>query len=120
MPFPDPLLPIALIAMLAAMIVPACFKLLNSGSSEEAFESPSEGLKEENSEYKKVEPFGDNAEPGPLERGEERLRIETKFVEVGSGTEELSFDWIVSPAPIADSTLSPKTRPAEQVGGAKR
>lgn len=39
-----------------------------------------------------------------------QIKIVTKFVEVTSGTEELSFDWIVSSLPATAETIAPKVR----------
>ena len=54
-----------------------------------------------NQDFPSVDPFSDVADVSALTPRTGDVRITTKFVEIYSGTEELSFDWIV---PFQQST----------------
>ena len=43
------------------------------------------------------DPFSEAANQEPIEDAKTKIKIKTLFVSVGSGTEELNFDWIVAP-----------------------
>lgn len=94
MPFPEPILPIALLAAIGAMIVPACLKAIKSHST--TSEKASQNTNVQNHPIGYDDPFSEHYNPDLADQESEPVRVVTKFVEVGSGTEELSFDWIRS------------------------
>ena len=91
MPFPDPITPMVLVAVAITALFSTCFRFLQNRASPE----PKPQIEETASGDEEYDPFTneipkrDNSVPG--------IAIKTKFVEIGSGTEELSFDWIVAP-----------------------
>jgi len=69
---------------------------------------PSPGNHHRNSEsstetHQEHDPFSGATYQEPIGDTQTKIRIKTSFVSVGSGTEELNFDWIVAPfQPSAD------------------
>jgi len=102
MPFPDPIFfPIVLIAAIVAMIVPTCLKLIKKDSA-----TPEDQKKIDIQTHPVGydDPFSDNYDPDLVDKVSKPVRIVTKFVECGSTTEDLSFDWIISPFPQKTET----------------
>lgn len=90
MPFPDPIMPVLLVAVVITTVFSTCARYFQNRAAKE----PRAQIEEVTSEDRDYDPFSD--EPQPDERVPS-IVIKTKFVEIGSGTEELGFDWIVSP-----------------------
>lgn len=53
------------------------------------------------------DPFSATANQQAAGRDQTQVKIKTKFVAFGSGTEELSFDWIVSPVQTTTEQAAP-------------
>lgn len=92
MPFPVPFLPAILVVMLTSWVGAKLWSCSNP--------EPTGKLKEKVG----VQPHAVQGDPFPEGPGERAraaeatpVRITTKYVELGSGTEELKFDWIVEP-----------------------
>ena len=88
MPFPDPILPIAIIAMVFALIVPVCLK------KEEPDDTGGRGddAGENDLVSDCADPFSESYDPEREDFAARSIVIETKFVEITTGTEELGFD----------------------------
>ena len=95
MPFPIPFLPMMVVALLTASIIPA---ILRMGIDHEKVDHshpsslPSQPM---NSGWSSVDPFSDTPNapvPPPIP---DQVAMKVKFIECGSRTDELSFDWIV-------------------------
>ena len=88
-PFPLPILPIAVIAMVFAFILPLCMKKEESNNEETIHVErlPANDVQ--------ADPFSDSDDPADTDSAAKSVVIKTKFVEITSGTEELGFDWIV-------------------------
>lgn len=78
--------------MALAFLVPRCIHFFQGLGAESGKEQ--EQIKNETSDVNFYDPFSDD--PQSTERVPSVV-AKTKFVEIGSGTEELGFDWIVSP-----------------------
>ena len=103
MPFPDPIsFPIMLMAAIGAMIVPTCLKAKKWFSKTPEKTSQNTNLQSHPIGYD--DPFSNNYDPSLVDRESKPVRIVTKFVECGSTSEELSFDWIISPFPQKTKT----------------
>ena len=101
MPFPIPFLPMIVIALMASWV---SSKLLNSCGQERAREMQRQthGSKDAlQDETLIADPFSDDPEQRARAAEAAPVRITTKYVKIGSGTEELKFDWIVEPGKIA-------------------
>jgi hypothetical protein len=95
MPFPDPFLPMIIIAAgigYLSSLLPACFKKLDGDESGLSLECMIPTARD----GKHYDPFADPPMAEPKD-SRETVKITTKFVEITSGTEELGFDWIVAP-----------------------
>lgn len=95
MPFPIPFLPMMVVAVLAASIIPAILRMCSRHEKAEHSHPSSQPSQTMNHESSSVDPFSDmpNATvPTPIA---DQVAIKVKFIECGSRTDELSFDWIV-------------------------
>ena len=95
MPFSIPILPMMVVALLIAAILPAILNVRSRHDGGQDSVVPSAPKQTTEHELSSVDPFSevpDVTATGPQTDG---VRISTKFVEITSGTEELSFDWIV-------------------------
>ena len=89
MPFPDPILPIAVIAMIASVIISV---LMNK---EDLNNEEANHVEEDLSLVNDSDPFSDSSDSEGADETPVSVVVETKFIEVNSGTEELGFDWIM-------------------------
>ena len=106
MPFPDPLFAITILILIASLIIPGCLKIFRSTPSQSKKEKPSSEKRESTQAKEAFAPSADlpmsgSSDPGPIQ-------VEVQVFEVGSGTKELSFDWISSPFGINENTRSPE------------
>jgi len=92
MPFPIPFLPMMVIAILIAAIFPTILKVCSRNEKVGDRRTPSLPAQ---TNLSSVHPFSDLPDVSTLESRPDQVRVTTKFVEISSGTEELSFDWIV-------------------------
>lgn len=93
MSFPIPCFPVLIVAVLGTCLFDffhSCFQ--NTDRTESRVPAEENTPTDHGSES--FDPFADP----PMENPEPvSIKIRTKFVEAGSGTEELGIDWIVSP-----------------------
>lgn len=100
MPFPIPFLPMVIVAVMASWVGS---KLLHSCGQERARElqkqihSRKDTLQDETL---MADPFSDDPEQRVRAAEAAPVRITTKHVEIGSGAEELKFDWILEPGKV--------------------
>jgi hypothetical protein len=94
MPYPMPFIPMLIVAFLIAAIFPTLLKMCRQQEIIQDSGDPSVPEQTENQNLLIEDPF---AEMPTYTQQTDKVRITTKFVEVGSGTEELAFDWIRSP-----------------------
>ena len=78
------------------------------GDSQGVSSTESSGTPKEVETVNNTDPFSPNFKPG---REDKSIVIKTKFVEIGSGTEELGFDWI--DAPFEDQSDGSVTQPTK-------
>ncbi len=98
MPYPIPFLPMIIVAILMSDTFSSLMNLCGSREKAHGIHVPSLPKNATNQDFPSVDPFGDVADVSALTP---RVRITTKFVEIYSGTEELSFNWLV---PFEQST----------------
>lgn len=96
MPYPIPFLPMMVGAILMSVTFSSLMKLCTSREKAHGSHVPSLPKHATNQDFSSVDPFSDVPGVSAL-----TPRITTKFVEIYSGTEELSFDWII---PFEQST----------------
>ncbi len=89
-----PFVPMLIVAFLIAAIFPALLKMCSQKEIDQDSHVPSVHEHTENHDLLIEDPF---AEAPTYKRRTDEVRIKTKFVEIGSGSEELTFDWITSP-----------------------
>ena len=95
MPYPIPFLPMMVVAILMSVTFSSLMKLCSSREKAHGSHVPSLPQHATNQDFPSVDPFSDVADVSALTPRTGEVRITTKFVEIYSGTEELSFDWIV-------------------------
>ena len=101
MPYPIPILPMIVVAILMSVTFSSLTKLCSSPGKDHGIQVPSLPTHATNQDFPNVDPFSDVAGVCALKPRTGDVRITTKFVEIYSGTDELSFDWIV---PFEQST----------------
>ena len=101
MPYPIPFLPLMIVALLMSVTFSSLVNLCSSRERAHGSHVPSLPKHGTNQDLPSVDPFSDVADVGALTPRTSEVRVTTKFVEIYSGTEELSFDWIV---PFEQST----------------
>jgi hypothetical protein len=94
MPYPMPFIPMLIVAFLIAAIFPAILKMCSQQEIIQDSHVPSVPEQTADLDLVIVDPF---AEVPTYKMRTDEVRITTKFVEVGSSSEELAFDWIESP-----------------------
>lgn len=90
MPFHIPFLPMLIVTVLISAIIPTLLRLCRPHEQEVRNRAPSRPI-----EVTTSDPFSDLPGAAAAAPATEQVQIKTKFVECGSRTEELSFDWIV-------------------------
>ena len=85
-----------------AIITPTCLKVIKKDSATP--EHTPQNINIQTHPIGHDDPFSDNYNPDLVDRASKPVRIVTKFVKCGSTTEELSFDWIISPFPQKTET----------------
>ena len=95
MPFPIPFLPMLVVAVLISMIIPSALRLCRPHEQEERNRAPSQPNETPQDDLSSADPFSYSPSVAAGESPTDQIRIEVKFVDCGSRTEELSFDWIV-------------------------
>lgn len=101
MPYPIPFLPMMVVAILMSVTFSNLMKLCTSREKAHGSHVPSSPKHATNQDFSSVDPFSDVVDVSALTPRADDLRVTTKFVEIYSGTEELSFDWLV---PFEQST----------------
>jgi hypothetical protein len=97
MPFPDPLLPIAIVATMGALIIPTCLHLVREWKGQKLPNENPPKTESRTGTHQEYDPFSDHPELGRDGHSQEQIRIKTMFISCGSQTQELSFEWIVQP-----------------------
>ena len=90
MPYPEPFALGTIIVMIFAVITSTCHNLFRKKASPSEKNSPAPEKIETT-----FDPFADP--PLPVSSNRSPTHITVEYVEVYSGTEELTFDWITSP-----------------------
>jgi len=95
MPFPIPFLPALAVAIVISAILPTLLKMCGRLGQDDHDRGSSLPAETTNPDLSSEDPFSDQpGEPATTSRTAE-VAIKAKFVEYGSRTEELPFDWIV-------------------------
>jgi hypothetical protein len=116
MPYPYPFLPITLFAIVATLVVPKCQHLLEQWMNRN--EDERKNVSQSSTEALLVyDPFSANPSPQPLGDAQKEVRIKAKYIYVGSGTEELGFDWIVEPTRQSADGVTGETESAKTPDG---
>ncbi len=94
MPFPIPFLPMMIVALLIASIFPAILKMCRHHEKAEDSYPSSLPPQTMNHESSSVDPFSEIPNGIVPPTRADQVAIKVKFIECGSRTDELSFDWI--------------------------
>ena len=95
MPFPIPFLPMIVVAILGASILPIILKMCSRHEKIKSARPSSLSPQTMNHKLSSADPFSDipiGTVPAPRD---DHVAIKVMFIECGSKTDELSFDWIV-------------------------
>ncbi|MBK1884919.1 hypothetical protein JIN85_21090 [Luteolibacter pohnpeiensis] len=95
MPFPIPFLPMLVVAVLISAIIPTALTLRRTYEQEDRNRVPSPPYETPQGDLSSADPFSDSPSVAADASTTDQIQIEVKFVEYGSRSEELSFDWIV-------------------------
>jgi hypothetical protein len=95
MPFPIPFLPVMAVALLTASIIPSKVRICSRHEKVDHSAPAALASQRMNHEPSNMDPFSDPPNATVLTPAPDQVAIKVKFIECGSRTDELSFDWIV-------------------------
>jgi hypothetical protein len=95
MPYPIPFLPVLVVAILISAIFPTLLKVCGRLEQDDHDQESSPPTETTNPDLSSEDPFSDRSGVVATTPRTAEVAIKVKFVECGSRTEELSFDWIV-------------------------
>ena len=94
MRFPIPFLPMLVVAVLISTIIPAFLRMCRPDERDERNRVPSPLKETSRTDLSSADPVSDPPDVAGASSTTDQVQIEVEFVECGSRTEELSFDWI--------------------------